>query len=151
MKENVLIVLVALLMLGGFLVPIVGMSRCEPATSDSSSRSSPGDVDEQFFAHLRAQNWSQAYALMTENYRSMISLERFTAAVEDNPYFKSTEPESVRCSSIKTTEGVVHHRQCILFSKAGATHCELFFAADKGEWRLTGVTLGGLPALPGHP
>ena len=125
---------------------------CEPPPVPKSSQSSPkpemgpGQVDDALIAAIQSRRYEEAYRLMTTAYRNTVSLSTFRAAVKKNAYLNGST--GIGCSKLSTT-GDTHYRECILHSDLGDTHAQLYYAIDDGEWRMTGMLLGGTPAFPG--
>ncbi len=108
---------------------------------------SPGEVDDQLIAHVQAGQYDLAYGLMTQAYRDSVPLQRFSASVSRNQYLRTSQ--SIGCDSVVTHGGDVHVRECTLQSTAGNARATLYYARDRGQWRMTGMLIGGVPAFPG--
>lgn len=120
-----------------------------PATGGSGAGPAmdPGQVDDALIAHIQAGRYEDAYLLTTRAYRASVPLEDFTRAVRQNRYLQTSK--LIGCFRVVTWEGSVHLRECILHSAAGQAHATLHYALDEGEWRMTGIVIGGTPAFPG--
>lgn len=109
----------------------------------------PGKVDDALIAHIQAGDYQQAYELMTSAYRDSVPLEDFERAVRGNRYLQTSK--LIGCFRTVTWENAVHLRECILRSEAGKAHATLHYALEDGQWRMTGIMIGGTPAFPGFP
>jgi hypothetical protein len=99
-----------------------------------------------FAAHARAGRYEAAYALMTRAYRSGVPLRRFREAIAANPYL--TKADDVSLYRLREVGGT-RQAEGVLATGAGPVAFAAFEALDEGVWRLTGLQLGGTPALPG--
>ncbi|MFC1611095.1 hypothetical protein ACFL6C_09055 [Myxococcota bacterium] len=109
---------------------------------------SPGQVDDELIAHIQAGRYETAYALMTSGYQATVPLRDFEHAVSRNVYLKGSK--GIGCGNITNYHGGVHvRRDCIMRSEAGNVFTELYYALEDGEWRMTGIMIGGTSALPG--
>lgn len=111
----------------------------------------PGQVDDALIAAIQSEKYEDAYRLMSTPYRNTVSYSTFKAAVSRNVYLKNSR--EIGCGSTNTQSqgpAKIHKRECILKSDVGNTHAELFYTMEDGEWRMTGITLGGTPAFPSH-
>jgi hypothetical protein len=99
-----------------------------------------------FAAHARAGRYDAAYALMTRAYRSAVPFARFREAVAANPYL--TRADDVSLYRLREVGGT-RQADGVLATGAGPVAFAAFEARDDGAWRLTGLQLGGTPALPG--
>jgi len=117
-------------------------------TPSTEPRDDPGQVDDAFIAAVQAGRYADAYARMTRAYRATVPFADFEDAVKSNAYLKGSK--MIGCGKVTNYHAGVHvRRDCIMRSSAGNVYTELFYAKDEGEWRMTGIMLGGTPALPG--
>jgi len=118
------------------------------AQAPKESKEDPGKVDDAFIAAIQAGRYADAYARMTSGYRATVPFADFEHAVKNNAYLKGSK--LIGCGALQTYHRGVHvRRDCIMRSSAGNVYTELYYAMDEGEWRMTGIMLGGTPALPG--
>lgn len=86
-----------------------------------------------------------AYARMTSAYRSAVPIDRFRAAA-DNPYFRAAT--SVAVLRTKSSGGAATV-EAVLRTAEGDVAATFHMSSGPDGYALTGVTLGGSPALPG--
>jgi hypothetical protein len=119
------------------------------ATDAERAAGDPGRVDEAFTDAIAASSPREAYDLMTEAYRQSVPFADFERATAANAHLRSVR--SIGCYRTATYERSVHVRWCILDSEAGKADATLHFALEDRSWRINGITIGGLPALPSGP
>ncbi len=152
---TVSLALLVLALFGGSFYFIYWISSGAPSTAprptagggDATPAMDPGQVDDALIAHIQAGRYAEAYGLMTRAYRASVPLEDFARAARQNRYLQTSE--LIGCFRVVTWEDSVHLRECILHSAAGKAHATLHYALDDGEWRMTGIVIGGTPAFPG--
>lgn len=125
-----------------------GSAPTQNSADGGEPRQDPGQVDDAFVAHIQAGQYAKAYALMTTAYQSTVPLRDFEHAVSRNAYLKGSR--EIGCGSITDYQRGAHVRRgCILSTATVNVYAELYYAMEEGEWRITGILIGGTPALPG--
>ena len=119
-----------------------------PSAARRASQQSSEHVDDAFIAHVQAGRHADAHALLARAYREAVPVDLFSAAIEKNAYLKTTQ--LIGCYHEITNDHVLHRRDCILRSDAGVQYFTLLFTLEDGEWRIAGVTIGGIQALPDY-
>ena len=125
-------------------------TRSSPSGSaavDGEATRDPGEVDDELIAHIQNRRFAEAYALTTAASRDSVPLEVFASAVAKNRYLMTSK--LIGCHRWVTYEGAVHLRECVMTSEVGKAYATLHYAMDGGEWRMTGIVIGGTPAFPG--
>lgn len=105
-----------------------------------------GSLIETFAVAVREGRAADAYAMTATGYRAQVPLERFEAAVRTSAWLTSFQGVDIRRSSFLSGTGRV---EGVLRSGTGNVELVAFLTDESGTMRLTGLTLGGMPALPG--
>lgn len=144
-------VLVGLTALGYFVYRVFEPAFSQMASGFASGDSAeatngPGAVDKMLIDHIQAERYEEAYALMARGYRETVPLDEFRRAVSGNAYLLTRQ--HIGCYHMVTYEDRVHIRNCVLESEVGMASATLYYALEEKEWRMTGITIGGVPAMP---
>jgi len=115
-------------------------------SAETKAAGDPGAVDEELIDHLQAGRYREAYELMASGYRDTVPFEDFRRVASQNAYLQSRR--SIGCYRVVTRAKKVQVRECIIDADAGTASATLHYTLEDKRWRMTGITIGGLPALP---
>lgn len=115
-------------------------------STETTAAGDPGAVDEQLIDHIQAERYRDAYELMASGYRDTVPFEDFRRVAGQNAYLMTRR--SIGCHRVVTLARQVHLRECIIDADAGRASATLHYTLEEERWRITGITIGGLPALP---
>lgn len=102
-----------------------------------------GRAAEAFLDATASGDFERAYGLLAPSYTNMVSKEAFVQRAKTNKNF--SRALSVKVLSTRTQAGTTHAR-CVV-GELGLW--EFTFANPEGGPRVAGITIGGMPALPG--
>ncbi len=115
-----------------------------PVKPPSGTMSMDGAL-RAFIGNVRDGEWDHAYSLMAPRYRATVSVDEFTRTVRAHAYFYTpTSLDSFKNGSNANTgflNGLVH-------GPAGTYDIVATFVSEGGEWRISGLTVGGSEVLP---
>ena len=101
---------------------------------------------ERFVNSISSEDYDGAYSLMSEAYHSAVSLDRFRAGVRNNPYLRRGRAvhvhELIELDGTATLTGVID-------AEPGEVTVVFSFSGDAEQLSIAGVTIGGMPAVPG--
>jgi len=102
---------------------------------------------EGFVREVSAAQYGAAFERMSDAYKAAVSLQQFQEALSSNPYLGQAHIAGIRnYEQMGETAAVTG----VLESQAGSVAAVFNFSRQDGRWAIVGVTLGGVPALPGY-
>ena len=108
------------------------------------SMSNLAETADLFLAELAQQNYEAAYGRLCGAYRGSYTLDEFKAAAQKNAYLRGGGRTSFNeVVSIKNT----YRASGVLSSPAGNVDAQFSFVEEDGGLKITGILLGGMPAL----
>ena len=102
---------------------------------------------EGFVREVGAAQYGAAFERTSEAYQAGVSLQQFQEALSSNPYLRQAHIAGIRdYEQMGDTAAVTG----VLESPAGSVAAVFSFSRQDDRWVIVGVTLGGVPALPGY-
>jgi len=102
---------------------------------------------EGFVGEVSAAQYGAAFERMSDAYQAGVSLQQFQEALSRNPYLRHANIVGIRnyeqMGDTAAVTGVVK-------SQAGSVAVRCSFSRQGNEWRIVGVEIGGIPAVPGY-
>jgi hypothetical protein len=115
------------------------------AQAATQARDGVTDLIASFARAVQARDFAAAQGLTSRVYRSGVRPSTFAAAVGSNPYLVAGGAANVRRTTMfdgtARIEGTFR-------SGAGTVTLAADFSEEPGGWKLSGLVLGGMPALP---
>ena len=105
-----------------------------------------GDLPEAFVRAVAAGEARSAWELVCPAVRFGMPFETFRGAVEANPFLLSATGVSI--NEYRSGGGLAVVQRGWLESTSGVTAASFYLSKVGGSWCLTGVEIGGTPALP---
>lgn len=136
-KARMVLVLVSVLAVGavGAVLFLIG---------GAGSMSNLEETADLFLAEVAQQNHEAAYGRLCGAYRGSYTLDEFKAAAQKNAYLRGGGRTSFNeVVSIKNT----YRASGVLSSPAGNVDAQFSFVEEEGGLKITGILLGGMPAL----
>jgi hypothetical protein len=141
------------------VLPALSAVACRPTARDDLIRpddsATPaqrpadpfGDLASEFVADAAASRWPAAYARASRAYRETVTVDTFSAELGHNPWFragakfKTTGGSSAYPGKVARIEGWIE-------APSGNAWTSVYFGFEDGTWAITGMIVGGAPALP---
>jgi len=102
---------------------------------------------EGFVGEVSAAQYGAAFERMSDAYQAGVSLQEFQEALSSNPYLRRAHIAGIRnYEQMGDTAALTG----VLESQAGSVAAVFNFSRQDDRWAIVGVTLGGVPALPGY-
>jgi len=102
---------------------------------------------EGFVGEVGAAQYGAAFERMSDAYQAEVSLQHFQEALSSNPYLRQAHIAGIRnYEQVGDTAALTG----VLESQAGSVAAVFSFSRQGDRWAMVGVTLGGVPALPGY-
>jgi hypothetical protein len=101
-----------------------------------------------FVEELGAGRHEAAYARMSTPYRKVMTLDRFREAVTAHPYLGAARRVTVR--KVSMTGDQIGQATGFLQTSAGSVDVAFHYSRESEGWKITGVSIGGAPALLGQ-
>ena len=122
---------------------VVAAGGCSPLVA---SLDLGGDVPEGFVGAISGGETRRAWDLICPALRFGMPFETFRGAVEANPFLLSAT--GVTINEYRSGGGLAVVQRGWLESTSGVTAAGFYLSKVGGTWCLTGVEVGGTPALP---
>ena len=105
-----------------------------------------GDEARTFVTSISAGETQRAYDLLCPSTRFAIPYESFRSAVEQNPFLLAATDVSI--NKYESGGGLAVVQKGWLESTSGVTAATFYLSKIDQAWCLTGIEIGGTPALP---
>ena len=101
-----------------------------------------------FVLAISADRYEDAYTKLCPGVRAGISLDAFTTAVRANAYLHGATKADEMKNGRFAIDGDTSVEPMTIESTAGTIRADAYLSHDQHVWCITGISLGGAPALP---
>lgn len=142
----------------GLCLLVAALAACDgPWCGDrfESKFELPREIDEiklvcdRFATAIAAREYEKAYAMLCDGTRSTLSRDRFDRAMTENAYLRTAKAGNAERTSFGHGVGEMHG---VIATDSGIVKADFFLSMPQGSGAtmcITGLHVGGVPALPG--